>query len=277
MIAFVLLVTSAFLHALWNAIVKKIEDKDAFLILCMTASYLMAGITAWLLEDFTYGNSRGLFWSMLAGIFEGGYFLTLSLSLSKSSLGAAYAIMRGGAMLVVWLVSNLYLGEALNAIAMFGAVLVFVGIFLTQKNIFIGRAQGWYWPYLCALFIAAYHLCYDRALHEGSKPFSSFAAAMIMALPFLWFQGRKNLIPRLKTVYVVNKWAIGFAAIAATFSFGLFLWGLQYAGAGYAITLRNTSILFAAVFSVYLGDLLNRKQIIGIIVIAAGALILGAG
>ncbi len=65
---------------------------------------------------------------VVSGIFEGLYFLSLSKALRDSSLGQSYAIMRGGAMILVWLFSTLFLQERAAGIQYLGAILIFSGI-----------------------------------------------------------------------------------------------------------------------------------------------------
>jgi drug/metabolite transporter (DMT)-like permease len=64
------------------------------------------------------------------------------------------------------------------------------------------------------------------------------------------------------------------AGAVATASFLLFLDGLSLAGAGAALTLRNTSVVFAQLLALLLGERVPARQWIGAAFVAAGAAVL---
>jgi drug/metabolite transporter (DMT)-like permease len=66
-----------------------------------------------------------------------------------------------------------------------------------------------------------------------------------------------------------------FAGLLCSASFLLFLTGLAAAGAGVALTLRNTSIVFAQGLSLALGERPTRTQVTGAVLVAAGATLFG--
>ncbi len=275
-----LLLVSAFLHATWNAIAKSSKDKETFLFLAMTVGNIVAGITVWNSGVFQPGSP--LIFAIFAGLFEGAYFVTLTKALKQSELGRAYTIMRGGAMLVVWIVSCLFFQETASLLQIFGAVLIFTGIILlsafasaSQKAKVQTQAVSKVpWAWICAVCIAGYHLSYHKALHHGGEPKSLFALSMFISWPFLIIAMGGNYRPRIKAV-LKDQWGRVFITGAASFlSFVIFLYGLQVSAPGFAISLRNSSIFFAILFSFFLRESLTRVQILGASIVGVGALLL---
>jgi drug/metabolite transporter (DMT)-like permease len=274
-----LLLSSAFLHASWNAIAKTAKDKEAFLFVAMTVSnFLIVGAIAFYTQNFQAGNP--ITYAILSGIFEGTYFVTLAWALKQSQLGKAYSIMRGGAMIFVWIISTLFMGETASLIQALGAVLVLGGIvILSFPDVVKNKEQKSKmervpWAWVCAMFIGGYHLSYHQALHHGAEPISLFGVAMMISWPFLWFAMKDSRKERVQAVLKTEWKKVVAAGTAANLSFVIFLFGLRVSVPGFAISLRNASIFFAIVFSVILRESLTRVQILGALVVGAGALIL---
>jgi drug/metabolite transporter (DMT)-like permease len=68
---------------------------------------------------------------------------------------------------------------------------------------------------------------------------------------------------------------IGAAGVLCTVSFLVFLSALARGGAGAAVTLRNTSVVFALLLAWALGERPGRRQITGTVAVALGAVLLG--
>jgi drug/metabolite transporter (DMT)-like permease len=65
------------------------------------------------------------------------------------------------------------------------------------------------------------------------------------------------------------------AGILSCASFLVFLFGLAHAGAGAVLTLRNTSIFFAQLLALAIGERPTRIRFIGALVVAAGSVLIG--
>lgn len=158
MFAAFLLITSAFLHAFWNAMAKRSPNaRDEVLgILCFAALFSLGFIPFF--SGGAFPNTAALLWGIGAGAFEGGYMITLARTLAGVSVGMAYTIMRGGAMVCVWVVSAGWMQESLTGWRLVGVLVVMAGIYLTSQS---ARRQkqlsdsSLAWPYLCAVFIVA--------------------------------------------------------------------------------------------------------------------------
>ncbi|WP_233261571.1 DMT family transporter [Vitiosangium sp. GDMCC 1.1324] len=276
--ALVLVLSSAFFHALWNALLKRHEDPESAVVGVIAVTVVCGGLWALGLQGAAFPSSGALFWSLAAGVLESGYLLTLARALRRAPLGLAYTVSRGGALLLVWPVSVLWLGEQLTPGSVAGAALVAVG--MAGMNLVLPRGavgQGVLWALVSAACIAGYNLSYKRALGEGAQPPALFTLSLGVALPLLvlvrlreeagWGALRRKVMTR--PLLLVT------AGVLCTLSFSLLLIALVNSGTGAVLTLRNTSIAFALGLGALQGERMGRRQLAGAGLVMLGAVLLG--
>ena len=274
-----LLLLSALLHAAWNALAKASKDKESFLFLTILLSGILTA-SAMLISGQRLLFPGSQIWgiAVISGLFEGLYFLTLSKALRTSGLGKSYAIMRGGAMVLVWAYSTVLLNEHASNTQILGAIFVLVGILgINFKDLLhsgLTSLKTDLWSFLSAVFIAGYHLCYHQALSLQADPMPLFLVAMVVSLPFLLFGIRSEPLKRVANTLQTHPYRVLITGTFATSSFLIFLYGLRISAPGFAISLRNSSIFFAVVFSFFLKESLSRMQLLGACTIGLGALLL---
>ena len=135
-----------------------------------------------------------------------------------------------------------------------------------------GLCEGLYFvalAALCAAGIAGYHLCYDRALAGGGAPAPIFAIALGVAWPLAWLATRLRGGTAPLTPRSAARWTL--AGVVCAGSFLLFLAGLAATGAGAALTLRNTSVVFAQAIALLMGERPPRRQLAGAALVVLGA------
>ncbi len=271
------LLASAVLHAGWNALLKREREPQVAAVGVLAAAVVLSAAVALAVPGAGLPGRAALLWAVGAGIFEAIYFVTLGEALARATYGAVYAIARGGALVVVWPVAVGILREPVGALGAAGAALVAVGVVLVAAA---GRerasAGGVALAWACAASIAGYHVCYDLALGAGAAPASLFAAAFAVALPLVWAWRRA----RGETASGVDRravlrWALAGALVTA--SFLLFLVGLARSGAGPALTIRNTSVVFAQLLALAIGERVPPRQLAGAVLVVAGAALVAAG
>jgi len=267
------LLLSALLHASWNAALKRERDPRLAVLGVVASGLLFAVAAALLIPGGGFPDRRGLAWTVAAGLLEGLYFLTLAGALARSSYGAVYAITRGGAMALVWPAAALLLDQPATARGAGGAALVGLGVVLVALA---GRQRasrgGLLLSLACAGAIAGYHLCYDRALFHGAARAPLFAVSLGVALPLLWLSARLRGGGGAPDRRSALRWLLCGGLL--TGSFLLFLGGLAQSGAGPALTLRNTSVVFAQAIAAALGEPVPRRQLAGALLVMAGAVLL---
>jgi drug/metabolite transporter (DMT)-like permease len=270
------LIASAVLHAAWNALLKREREPELAALGVLAGGLLFATAMALAWPGAGFPTRASLLWSLAAGGCEAAYFVTLGSALARASYGAVYAVARGGALVVVWPVAVAFLQEPVTPAGAAGAALVGAGVVLVAAA---GRdrasAGGIAFAVACAVSIAGYHVCYDRALAAGVGTAPLFALALAVALPPAWLWAR--LTGRTAAGVgraAVLRWAAAGAVVVA--SFLLFLVGLAKSGAGVALTLRNTSVVFAQLLALAMGERVPPRQLIGSVLVVAGAALVAA-
>ncbi|MBC7976061.1 MAG: permease, partial [Myxococcales bacterium] len=266
-----LVLLSALLHATWNALLRLERDKDRSLVIAIIVATLFATVIAtvrWGLGAVPFATLGGLGFTILAGVFEAMYFVTLAKAMSRGKLGLVYTISRGGAVLVVWPMSIAVFAEVATLPAIAGSVVVLGG--LTLCGFGAGNKPGGEnqpgaiaWALACAASIAGYHLAYKAALGCGVNPSASFALSLgvsaVINVLRLGASERRLLGPLLR----VRGPRLIVMGLVCAGSFLLLMEALAIGGSGYVLTLRNTSLLFAAGMAWWIGERPSRSELAG--------------
>lgn len=270
------LLGSSIFHALWNSLLKTKQQRQLYLLL----SIVVATVAAWLLATFFEGIHFGdkIYIILFCGIFEGLYFVTLTKALEEAPLAVSYSVMRSLSMILTWILSAAFLGETMNFVAAGGALLVLVGLLIPLwiKKSPKEKKEKIFWSCLCALTIVGYNYLYNRSMVYGTAPLSLFAASLTISLPFLYFAVPKREKNYSSLRKICHKDAVGIIILGTIIlgSFSFFLYGLQHILPALAITIRNTSIAFALIFSWIMGEKLTRQDIWILLFIVAGVFII---
>ena len=271
---------SALTHALWNALLRLEKDKDRVLVAAVSVATLLAIIVAatrWALGSVPFPTVESGLWAIGAGVLEWVYFTSLSKALDKGPLGAVYTISRGGAILVVWPISIAMFAEPLTLNSAIGSAIVLLGLVLsgigagTTRE---ARTAALAWAVVCAIAIAGYHLAYKGALGSGGNASAVFAlglsVATVINIARLGREGRQISwsLFRARPARVIMM------GIICGGSFLILMEALHGGGAGYVLTLRNTSVLFATAFAWVIGERPRRPEILGSLLVAVGAVLM---
>ncbi|WP_414639206.1 EamA family transporter [Archangium sp.] len=276
--ALVLVLSSAFFHALWNALLKRHEDPESAVVGVIAVTVVCGGLWALGLQGAAFPTSAALLWSLVAGVLESGYLVTLARALRRAPLGLAYTVSRGGALLLVWPVSVLWLGEQLTPWSVAGAALVALG--MAAMNLVLPRGEvgeGVLWALVSAACIAGFNLSYKRALGEGAQPPALFTLSLGVALPLIVLMRRREEAGWgvLRRKVMTRPLLLVVAGLLCMLSFSLLLLALVHSGTGAVLTLRNTSIAFALGLGALQGERMGRRQLVGAGLVMLGAVLLG--
>jgi drug/metabolite transporter (DMT)-like permease len=280
-IALVLL--SAFLHALWNALLRLEADKDRILMAAVMVATLFAAVVAgvrWELGEAPFASLAGVGFTVLAGVMEASYFATLARAMGLGRLGTVYTISRGGSVLVVWPLSIALFAENPTLPALAGSAVVVGGLALSG----LGGSRGGAaasgdrrgavgWAVACAMSIAGYHLGYKAALREAVNPSACFALSLGVSAVINGVRlGGGGGAIRTIGALVRQRWPrILVMGLMCSGSFLILMEALARGGSGYVLTLRNTSVLFAVAMAGWIGERPRRAEVVGAALVAAGA------
>jgi drug/metabolite transporter (DMT)-like permease len=271
-----ILIFSALLHASWNTWVKRSENKEVFLGVLIA----ICALISWVMLAFfpaPMPTARGWMWALASGVFDGLYLVSLSRTFTLASLSWSYALMRGAAMVFVWILSAYFFKETIHLPGAFGAVLIFIALWIPLLSKGQGRLSpaGFKASLLSALFIAGYHIHYDLALHAGVQPYALFAISITISAPFsLLDLVLKKKLGQFVQLFKKQGPYLFVCALLMYWSFALFLMGLEKSAPGIAITLRNTSIFFALVMARFLGEKVTIFQFLTCLLVFVGAFLL---
>ncbi len=279
-----LVLVSAFLHAAWNAVLRREPDKDRGVVaaigIASAFAVAIAGVR-WAGGDAPFASWDAVLFTLAAGVAEAIYFMTLARALDSGPLGAVYTISRGGAVLVVWPLSIVLFAELITARGTAGSVVVLGGLVLCGVGASVGPRRpgahaGIAWASVCAVAIAGYHLSYKAALLAGASPSACFAVSLslswLISVVRLGTGGRRALAG----VYQTRIARVALMGLACGGSFLILMEALARGGSGYVLTLRNTSVLFAIGFALAIGERPSRAEILGAVAVAGGATLMAS-
>lgn len=278
-----LVLVSAFLHAGWNALLRVEPDKDRGLVGAITFASVFASVIAavrWATTgDAPFANLEGVGYTVIAGVFEAIYFMTLARALDRGRLGPVYTISRGGAVLVVWPASIALFDETVSVTSATGSAVVLGGLILSSLGTHgadrggKGRS-GIYYAMACAASIAGYHLAYKAALRADCSPSATFAVSLglsaVISIVRLGSEGRRILvgIARSRPLRIV------LMGLVCGGSFLILMEALARGGSGYVLTLRNTSVLFAVGLAFFISERPAHAEVVGAALVAGGAVLM---
>src|SRR5689334_10889785 len=124
-LAILLLLTSAFLHALWNLMLKRSQEKYS----AMGWQVLISGIFAFFLLLFTGFPPRSMWLlALISMALEAVYFILLSNAYSDHDFSLVYPIARGTAPAFLMLWSILFLHENPTTAGVIGILMIVSGM-----------------------------------------------------------------------------------------------------------------------------------------------------
>jgi len=270
-VTFALVMISALMHAVWNAMLRTEPDKDRGLVGAVAVATLLAVVVAsvrWALGEAPFASPVAAGWGLAAGVLEWVYFVTLARALDRGPLGTVYTVSRGGAIVVIYPISIALLHEHVSALAIAGSAVVLAGVVLTGMPKAANRS-ALAWASVCAVAIAGYHLAYKLALESGGSSSAVFAVALAVAtgLNAARVRGVTGVL-RARTGRIV------LMGIICGGSFLILIQALTTGGAGFVLTSRNMSVLFATVIAAAIGDRPSRAQVSGAVLVAGGAILM---
>lgn len=265
---------AALLHALWNAFVKAADDRLAILGL-ISVGHVILGVILAAQNPMPAVES----WPFIVGstVIHFAYYFLLYHSYRLGDLSHVYPIARGMSPVLVALGAQVFVGEALPPTAWVGILLASTGIFMMAGDVFRGSTPPV--VVLTALatgaMIAAYSLVDGIGVRAAQTAFGYigwlFIAEAITATFIIARVGKGMLTLSRKTLML----GIGGGLISAT-AYGLVIYVKAIAPLGMVSTLRETSVVFAALIGMlWLGERPWKLRLVASVTVAVGVVILG--
>lgn len=260
------------MHASWNLLVKL--DLDRFLALLLI-SCVMGVMGVAMLLVFPWPNSESYPYLIASGLLHTGYNIFLARSYRTGDLSQVYPIARGTAPLLTFVGAWGLAGEAVTGVTALGILLLVLGIWLTArpgaKTI---RLDGLtlFFALGTSAFIAAYTLV-DGFGARLSGSASAYAGVLFvldglfMVIAALATRGPKAF------VQVLPSWKSGVTgAVLSAGAYWIVIWAMSLAPIAAVAALRETSILFVMLMSVFF----LKEKVTGFRLAGAALIVLGA-
>ncbi len=266
---FCILLFAALLHASWNAIVKAGNDK-LYAAISVSGS---AAIMALLCLPFAPQPSTASIPFLAASTaLQVVYTVLVARTYTVSDMSQTYPLMRGTAPLLVAIISVLFLGDSLSALAWTGIAVICAAILGMAFNGRTRSQQGIVLALINACFIAGYTLVDGTGvrLSETALGYTLWTFFLNGSCLLVWAM---MACRREALRYLTQHWKKGiFGGIATMGSYGLALWAMTLAPLAVVAALRETSILFGALIA----WLLLKERVVGLRLVAAGGIAAGA-
>ncbi len=271
--AIVLVLSAAFLHAFWNAIIKGSSDRVLTMGL-INLGHLLPSIIIVLL----YLPPAQQAWPFLAAstIIHFMYYGCLLWSYRFGDLSQVYPIARGSAPVLVALGAQVFAGEVLPPVAWMGILLVSFGIgtlFLEHINRKM-RLTTLVAAILTGVTIASYSIVDGMGVRLSQSPLGYigwlFLLESIAGFVFI-FMRRKIL-----STVSLKQYSIGLAGgMISGLAYGLAIYAKSLTTLGTVSAIRESSVIIAAFIGVvWFGERPWQLRVIAAIIVASGVALL---
>lgn len=273
LLALILVLISAFMHAGWNLLSKRQHPSAAFFLVASLSGALLLAPALVLYRDTLLHPITARIWMFLliTGFFQALYYVSLAGAYRAGDMSVAYPLARSSPVIVVTIVT-LFLGrgDQISELCIAGIILVVSGCFLIPLKHFRDlRLQNYLNP-ICGLALLAgagtsgYSIVDDEALRQlrthaqvtiGHTQLTLIYACLEALAASLWLslfvllrrRGRLNLSQVLRT----NKRHAVLAGTAIYLTYGIVLIALAFVdNVSYVVGFRQLSIPLGATFSI---------------------------
>jgi len=261
---------AAFLHALWNALLKGSAGEPVLDTALIVAGSCIVCIP--LLPLVPIPAPAAWPYAIASVILHFGYYLMLAQAYKLGDLSFAYPLMRGVAPALVTVLGIAFLHEQLDTKTIVGIALICTGIvtiawFASGRHTMAaaGFALG------NAVIIATYTLVDGAGARAAGNAFSYVVWLMpIEGVPFLLYVWLRR--GGASVEYVVVRWRRGLMGGAASVgAYGIVLWAMTLAPVAIVAALREVSVVFAALMGTwFLKESFGWRRLAGAIGVAAG-------
>ncbi len=265
---FILILVSALCHAVWSAIIK--SSKNPLSLMGITS---VLEVTIFLPLTFTVPFPTLEVWYFLIAtvIIHVLYRLNVIYSYRYGDLSYIYPISRGSSCLFVAIISILFLSSDISFAGFVGILIVCIGLFLISysKNLSF-NFRGFALAISTSILITAYTLVDGVGVRLSENGFSYiYWLFTLNGIPLLIIGLISKDGLRKKETYTFR---LGIAAgVFAVSSYAIVVWSMQFIEIAYVSSIREISIVFAAIIGMlFLFEKNAKSRIIPSILIVSG-------
>ena len=270
-----LVLFAAALHASWNALAKSGGSP-----LYSIAAYRLVAALISLSLLWAVPAPRFEVWIFLLAsmLIHSVYYFTLGRAYLSGDLSLVYPLFRGLAPVLVAAGAALFLGEVLNLQALIGVILVSVGL---MSLAFFGINHSHqitptlWWSLATCVLIAMYTVTDGVGVRHVKNSLSYILwlftlEAVPIVIWFTWFDRRKWF-----TYLKHNRTQVLAGGLASSAAYGIVIHAMSLGPMALVSSLRETSVIFAALIgTLLLKEPFGPQRIFAAVVVAAGVIVI---
>lgn len=270
-----LVLSAALMHASWNAMVKSGGSPEYSI-----ASYQLVGSVVCLILIWFVPVPESSSWPYIAAsvAIHNFYYLSLSKAYRSGDLSLVYPLFRGLAPVLVAIGATVFAGEHLSTPALLGVCLVSAGlIVLSVFGNHRGRpnSEALRWGLLTSLLIATYTIIDGLGVRKVEN-----------SLSFIFWLFLFESVPICSWLLITQKtqWfdymrsrpgKVLLGGIASSAAYGLVIYAMTLGAMALVSSLRETSVIFAAMIgALFLKEPFGKQRIFAASVVATGVIVI---
>lgn len=272
--SFIFILLAAFMHALWNALVKAADNRLMILGLIASA-HVMVGVTLAIL--YPMPSMQSWFFIGASTFIHFGYYFLIYHSYRLGDLSDVYPIARGMAPVIVAVGAQIFTNEALPFWAWVGVIITTLGIFTLSGNILRGSTPPItiLTSVVTGILIGAYSLIDGMGVRVSESEMGYIAWLFILEIfvaGFVFVYLGKKITTMPKKTFLIG--LLGGAVSAA--AYGIVIYIKASEPLGMVSTLRETSVVFATLIGIFwLGERPWKLKAAASIIVTIGVVIMG--
>ena len=270
---FLAVLGAAFLHALWNALIKLGTSKVGGMVILSIVEVPIGLVVV----AFTDAIDRAAVpWVLAAGCTHFAYKFFLTYAYDRGDLSRVYPIARGAAPIVVALFGAVFLSDAVSGRQYLAIMVLAAGILWMARGVFASGEDRRLLPFALgsACATATYTLIDGMGARVSGEP-AAYVAWVFVADGTFFAVGMTllrgwDVIPR-----DFHAWRMGAFASAASYgAYAVSIWAMTFAPIAVVAALRETSILFAVLIGwLVFGEKMTGEKALAALVIVAGVVL----
>jgi drug/metabolite transporter (DMT)-like permease len=270
-----LILFSALVHAIWNAIVKSDSDRLLSFGVVMLVGCLI-GCAA--VPFVRFPAPEAWPWLIGSALIHVFYYFFLLRAYAHGDLSHVYPIARGSAPLLVAILAGRLAGEALTPRETIGLMLVsagIVGLAFARGLPRLGEGRALAYALLTGVTIAGYSVVDGIGARLSGDPLGYIAWLNAIEGPWVfafavWRRGGATL-PYLRAFW----WRGAIGGVIATLGYGIAIWAASLGAIAHVTALRETSALFGALIGAFiLRESFGWRRVAAAVVMVGGLLLM---
>ena len=287
-LAFLLIVTSAVMHALWNLLVKRSRHKTVFIWWMFIASGGLFSLTLPLISvPFNWPGPHTLLMITTSAVCFVLYHLLNGRAYRSGDLSVVYPLSQTSMIYVpIW--GMTLLGERLSVLGICGILMVILGTYLLQlRHLTFDdmlrpfrdlRSQAVQAALAAGFIYSIGSISEKTGVRYYSPLYFTYLLVMTMLLLMSFNLARPKYRQHIKAEFREHWRLIICSGPVMMTSFLTFRYGLNMSPVSYAVPVRQVSIIVGVLIGIlFLGESYGRIRIISSLFILAGAIMIRLG